>query len=171
MFIRTMPKVINCIVLCFLLVATSCDHGLAPPDPASKKTGISGTITFVNWPVDTLLYDLRLVAFKNFPPQDIITEITQGGATVYPPITEGSMPFYIDSIEYLMELPPGNIEYLMVAHQYRPAFLDTNSWQAVGQYDTTPADALPTEIIVQAGVLLQDIDIAVDFNRLPIQPF
>jgi hypothetical protein len=166
-----MPKVVHYILLCFLLVAIGCDHGLAPPDPGSKKTGISGTITFANWPPDTALYDLRLVAFNNFPPDDIITEIMEGEATVYPPITEGSIPFYIDSFEYLMELQPCTIGYLMVAHQYRPVFLDTNSWQAVGQYDTTSSDYLPTAIIIEAGKLLIDIDIDVDFNRLPLQPF
>jgi hypothetical protein len=166
-----MPRFAYYILLSFMLFTLACDHGLAPTDPGSKKTGISGTISFANWPADTLLYDLRLVAFKNFPPEDIITEITGGQATVYPAITEGGLPFYVDRIDYLMELPPGNIEYLVVAHQFRPAFLDTNSWQAAGQYDTTPADSLPTAIVIETGKLLNGIDISVDFTRLPIQPF
>ena len=161
-----MPRFAYFWLLCFLFFTLTCNHGLVPPD---RGTGISGTLTFVNWPADTLLYDLRLVAFNNFPPDDIITEVSEGEAIVYPPITEGALPFYTDSITYLMELPPGRIGYLVVAHQYGPNYM--NDWQAVGQYDTTPTDSLPTAITVEAGKMFTDIDIDVDFNRLPIQPF
>lgn len=159
------------IVFLLFLIAIGCDHGLEPPNPALKKTGISGTITFTNWPDSSSLFDLRLVAFKNFPPEDIFTEVSEERAVVYPPITEGHLPFYVDDIDYVMELEPGTIGYLMVAHQHKPAFLDTASWQAVGQYDTTPADSMPTPIVLEKGQLLTGIDIAVDFNRLPMQPF
>jgi hypothetical protein len=157
------------ILLCFLLFILACDHGLAPTDPGSKKTGISGRITFANQPADTARYDLRLVAFNNFPPADIITEVSQGEAVVYPAITEEGLPFDLDHVDYLMELSPGTIGYLVVAHQYGPSFM--NDWQAVGQYDTMLADSLPTAIVIEPGKLLTDIDIEVDFNRLPIQPF
>jgi hypothetical protein len=164
-----MPRVAYYIVLWFLLFTLACDHGLAPPDPGSKKTGISGRITFANQPADTARYDLRLVAFTNFPPSDLITEVSEGEAVVYPAITEEGLPFDLDHIDYLMEVEPGTIGYLVVAHQYGPNFM--SDWQAVGQYDTTLTDSLPTAIVIEAGKMLTDIDINVDFNQLPIQPF
>jgi hypothetical protein len=164
-----MSKLVFYRLLCFLFLTLACNQGLAPSDPSSKKTGISGTLTFSNWPADSLLFDLRLVAFNNFPPEDIVTEVTEGEAIVYPPLAEGALPFYVDSINYQMELPPGTIGYLVVANQYGTNFL--NDWRAVGQYDTTQTDSLPTPIIIEAGKMLTGIDIDVDFDHLPIQPF
>jgi hypothetical protein len=42
---------------------------------------------------------------------------------------------------------------------------------AAGQYDTLLTDDLPTPITVQAGEILENINIRVDFDSLPPQPF
>ncbi len=156
-----------------LLVVAHCDKGLTPPEDQGI-TGISGTIFFSNWPPPDSLFDLRLVAFKNFPPENILVEILNGNAYVFPSIETDSavvrkmLPFYADQVDYLFELPPGTYGYLAVAHQYGPNLL--TDWQAVGQYDTD-ADSLPSPVVVREGEILRLIPITVDFHNLPIQPF
>ena len=63
--------------LYFLIVYFSaCDHGLKPTEEESSSiTGISGLITYQNWPAPDSLKDLRLVVFKNYPPDNIFNEV------------------------------------------------------------------------------------------------
>lgn len=156
-----------CTILFFL---RSCDHGLEPPaeEATSSITGISGTIYYQNWPPPDSLFDLRLIVFKTFPPQNILSDIINGNAIVHPPLDSTSLPYFVDSTAYRLELKPGRYEYIVVAQQFGPNIY--SDWRAVGQYDTTP-DSLPTAITVQEGELLQKIDINVDFRKLLIQPF
>jgi len=63
------------IISLFCIFWLSCDQGLAPDENVPEITGIEGTILFQNWPPPDSLYDLRLVAFKNFPPENIFVEI------------------------------------------------------------------------------------------------
>ena len=155
-------------VLVIILVHLKCDHGLSPSD-ATIITGISGVITYEdNWPPPDSLIQLRLVAFKKFPPQNVIVEVLTGDAIVYPPIDSSSLNFYVNIQEYLMKLPQDTFEYIVVAQQFGSDIL--NDWRAVGQYDTD-SDSLPTTIILKENDLFQNINIHVDFDNLPIQPF
>lgn len=153
------------VVLLVLLAAAACDHGLGPKDPQGDSgTGISGTLYFTNWPTPDSLFDLRMVAFKNYPPGNILTEILNGFAFFYPSF-EDSLPYYVDSIEYVFELEPSEYRYITVALQFGPnASLD---WLSVGQYDQTPQDSIPTAVVVEKGVMKTGIDIYVDFHHLP----
>ena len=151
-----------------ILIFSRCDHGLSPAD-ATVVTGISGEITYEdNWPPADSLKDLRLVAFKKFPPRNIVLEVLSGEAIVYPPIDSASLQFYVTSQEYSMELPPDTFEYIVVAQRYGDDVF--NDWRAVGQYDTDE-DSLPTPIILKENTFLKNINIHVDFENLPIQPF
>jgi hypothetical protein len=47
----------------------------------------------------------------------------------------------------------------------------TADWRSAGQYDITPQDSLPSAVMIESGVTLEHIDIYVDFDNLPIQPF
>jgi hypothetical protein len=153
----------SCIFILF-----DCDHGLAPAD-SETKTGIAGTITYEdNWPSADSLKNLRLVVFKKYPPTDIIVEILTGEAFVYPPIDTISLAFNVTSQEYMLELPSGTFEYVAVAQQYGDNIF--SDWRAVGQYDTD-SDSLPTPILLEKNTFLENIDINVDFENLPIQPF
>jgi hypothetical protein len=155
-------------MLLLIYLANSCDHGLAPPE---ARTGISGVIRYHNWPPADSLVDLRLIVFNNYPPGDIFFEITSGRAVVYPPLGPESLPFYADSTEYYVDLATGNYEYVVVAQQYADNL--TSDWWAVGQYDTTGTgrDSIPTAIEVIENSILNNIDINVDFNNKPPQPF
>ena len=157
-----------CILLSLISLLNQCDHGLELPP---LRTGISGTIYFQNWPPADSLRDLRIVAFRNFPPNDIFTEITSDPprAFVYPTIGSNGLLFNVDSIEYVFELQPDIYEYIVVAQQYGPDVLA--DWQAVGQYNTTLTDSLPSAIEVKQDLLWEKINIYVDFDHLPIQPF
>jgi len=157
------------LALCLISVF-SCDHGLKPlEEKSSQMSGISGTISYLNWPPAENLYDLRLVVFKRYPPGDIFEELGAGRAYVYPAIGEESLPFFEDTTVYIMELDTGYYEYVTVAQQYGENIFE--DWLAAGQYDTLFTDELPTSITVLSGQILDDINIQVDFDNLPPQPF
>ena len=159
------------LLLCLVVVCT-CDHGLNPENigPEIQLTGISGTITFQNWPPADSLYNLRIVAFTVFPPQSIVNELIEGTAYAYPAIFDTAhVPYNVDSFDYVFELLPGIYEYICVAQQYGP-WLYTD-WRAVGQYDLDSATPEPSAVEVIQDSLLENINIDVDFDNLPIQPF
>ncbi|MFC2088585.1 hypothetical protein ACFLSX_03210 [Calditrichota bacterium] len=160
------------LLIIFILVA--CDHGIDPGEPESTSTtanptGIRGKIFYQNWPPLDSLYNLKLVIFKNYPPGDIVGEVTGGNAIAYPEVLDENLPYFQDSTGYTIELAAGTYEYIAVAQQYGPGlFFD---WQAVGQYDTTLQDTIPTAITVIQDSMFSNINIHVDFDSLPGQPF
>ena len=160
------PAVKNSLSLLFGLLI-SCDHGIAPveKEEPAPVSGITGTIYYHNWP-DTVI-NLKIIAFKEFPPQNIFEEIQTGRAVAYPPELEVSLPKFVDSSSYQLRLEPGVFEYIVVAEQRGGLF----DWRAVGHHDTTITDSMPTSVTVLADSFLTGIDVTVDFNHLPIQPF
>ncbi|MBI5474127.1 MAG: hypothetical protein HY961_17465 [Ignavibacteriae bacterium] len=155
-------------VLAFLLVLTvsSCDEGIKPP----PFTGFSGVIRYRNWPPADSLRDLRIVAFRNFPPRSIFEEVLNGRAVVYPGLLDTfALPLYVDSMKYHIEAPLGRFEYIAVAQQYGPNIF--TDWRPVGQYDLDTNLAVPSPIEIKQDVETQDIDINVDFQNPPPRPF
>lgn len=149
------------LILVILCLMSGCNEGLAP---RIETSGITGVIRYKNWPPRDSLIDLRLVAFKKFPPTDIIGEIIRGNAVVYPPIGDTALvPFYVDSTRYTVPLAPGRYEYVVIAQQYgRNIFFD---WRPVGQYDLDTNYALPSPVVVLEGSLTRFVDINVDFRN------
>ena len=153
-----------------LLCIYSCDHGLKPTAPqAADRAGISGMISYSNWPPADSLFDLGVVVFKIYPPENIFEEISAGRAFVYPAIGNESLPFYTESTTYMIQLDPGYYEYIAIAQQYGSNLF--TDWLAAGQYDTLYSDEFPTAITVVSGEILENINIKVDFDSLPPQPF
>jgi len=153
-----------------LLLLVACNHGIAPtgtPSEPENPGGISGHIYYQNWPPPADVKNLKLIVFLEFPPDDIFSEVQTGRAIVHPSEFSESLPQFVDSSFYLLQLDPGTYEYVVIAQQYDGLF----DWRAVGQYDTTPTDSLPSPVTVISDSILPDIDIFVDFNNLPIQPF
>jgi len=159
-------KNINIVFGILLLHLYACDHGIGPKE---KQTGISGTIYYKNWPPVVQIVNLKLIVFKDFPPESIISEVLSGKAIVYPEDLPTSLPVSVDSTKFLIEIDPGTYDYIVIAQQY--GFDVYSNWRAVGQYDMTPADSLPTVINVIQDELLQGLNVYVDFDSLPIQPF
>ncbi|MBN2424555.1 MAG: hypothetical protein JXR46_14045 [Calditrichaceae bacterium] len=144
----------------------SCNKGLEPPH---NLTGISGTIHFTNWNSAGTIHNLKLVVFRTFPPEDIVSEVMSGEAQAYPPDLTQSLPVDVDSVAFTMELGSGYYAYITVAQQYGSNVYE--DWRAVGQYDTTAEDNLPTGVQVNEGSILEGINIYVDFENPPPQPF
>ncbi len=154
-------------ILSTLFFFLSCDHGLKPPEtetsPAYEEPGFGGTVYFKGtWP-DTI-YDLRVVAFRKYPPQDIINEVIQGKAKF-----SETLPNKVDSAKYQVLADTGKWEYVVVALQYGSNIF--SDWKAIGVYDTTPEDTIPTPIYIPYGKFLRNININCDFNNPPPQPF
>ena len=149
-----------------IIFMAACNQGLAPPD---KPTGFEGTIYYSNWDSAGSVVNLKLVVCKNYPPADIVSEVLSGEAKAYPPELSQSLPINMDSTAYTMEIEAGYYEYIIVAQQFGNNVYE--DWRAVGQYDITPQDSLPAPVTIKDGEILESIDIFVDFEHLPIQPF
>jgi hypothetical protein len=154
-----------------LILQSGCDEGLAPPETTGQPaTGsFTGLVTFIGWSAVDSLYDLRLVAFTVFPPTDVIDEVLQGRAVVYPPLGAGPLAMRgADSITYTLDLSPGVYPYVAIAQQFGPdLFAD---WRPVGQYDLDTNLAVPSPVSVSAGASTTGIDIRVDFENPPPDP-
>jgi len=163
----------DCMKVFFLLLISalvfSCDGGLEPPrTPVQVETGtMTGLITYQHWPPLDSLKDLRLVAFRNFPPRDIITEVLQGQAMVHPPTA--LVPFFVDSLRFTFTLPVGTYKYVAIAQQFGPTI--TTDWRAVGQYDLDSNLTVPSPVIIVLNDTTRDININVDFANPPPPPF
>jgi hypothetical protein len=166
---RTGPRFAIALLLFIIACAAACDGGLAPlPEgPSSTTPGISGTITVrSHWPAQDSLRDLRVVAFRDYPPGDILAAILAGKAVFSEPL-----PLHQSPIRFIIQDPAmtGRFAYVAVAWQYGPA-LDKD-WYAVGVYALSGDPAVPTAVDIPAGNLLEGIDINADFIHLPPQPF
>lgn len=155
-----------------LLLVAGCDEGIQPPsesDTGPQQSGFAGTITYRNWPAPDSLFDLRLIAFKTFPPASILTEVLSGQAIIYPALGDTSLPFNVDTTRYFVPAPAGEYRYIVVAQQFGPNLL--TDWRAVGQYDLDADLTVPSPIQVPANRALRNVDILVDFAHRPPQPF
>ncbi len=150
-----------------LFFITACNEGLQPQPPV-EKSFISGLITYVNgkdkWPPPDSVIEIRVVAFKNYPPKDIIAEITNGNAY----FTE-ALPKFVDTSSYMLEIskPPQTIKYLVVAQQYGSLF----EWRSIGVWTLSGDNTKPSSITIEPGKTYTGLNITVDFDNLPPQPF
>lgn len=139
----------------------SCQEGLAP----IEKAIIKGKITFVgHLPPDSLIKDLRVVAFNNYPPKDIVSEVLTGNAI----FTGSLLPIKNNECNYFIEIDkfPTSIEYLVVARQYGTLF----EWDVVGIYSNDTVNYTPQKIVLTKPTTV-NIDFVVDFNKKLPQPF
>ncbi|MFP4369219.1 MAG: hypothetical protein ACLFR2_06545 [Candidatus Kapaibacterium sp.] len=146
------------------ILLASCGEGLQPPE----KSYLRGRVIFQNdsagWPPPDSLNDLRIIAFKNFPPDDFLIEVLEGRAY----FTDETLPFYSDTAEFELDIndAPVLLKYIAVAHQYGSLL----EWQAVGVYNETGVDTLHTQVMMELGAN-EYIEIKADFKKLPPQPF
>lgn len=159
----------NKILLFFTLVIlfTGCDGGLEP-HKAIELSYIRGKIFYKNgkdkWPPIDSVKDMRVVAFKDYPPKDILTEVTGGNAI----FTQESTGIMVDSSEFeiIIKDAPVKFNYIVVAQNYGSIF----EWRAVGVYTTTGDVNKPSSLLVEQGKSYY-LNLTVDFNNLPPQPF
>ncbi len=162
------------LIFFFVLVVflAGCDKGLQATSGTSAlpQNGVfAGLITFRNWQVADSLYDIRLVAFRVFPPGDIVNEVLLGRAVIHPPIGGGQLTTRnTDSLRYAFEVPATTYPYVVIAQQFGPDLM--MDWRAVGQYDLDTILTEPSPVVVTANDTLDDIDILVDFANRPPSP-
>ncbi len=150
----------------------ACDQGLAPSAaaPAALNGSFSGKVRFVHWDSAGTVYDLRLVAFRVYPPPNIVQEVLQGRAAVYPPLGGPALADTgTDSVRYVINLTPGTYAYVVVAQQFGADVMA--DWRAVGLFSADTSHIVPAPVVVAAGDTARGIDIDVDFRHLPPPPF
>lgn len=153
--------------MAFVLLTGGCsDHGLEPAPPIDP--GFGGIIYYARWPPLDSLKDLRLVAFKDFPPTNIVGDVLSGRAYVFPRIGEPHLPFYVDSTAYEFHVPSGRYAYVAVAQQFGDSLF--KDWRAVGQYDLDTIAATPSPLEVGDNTFIPGVNIVVDFRNPPPTP-
>lgn len=168
----------NIILLCIatMSVFNACSGGLEPPPPA---TTLSGTIRYVSglqsWPHKDSVLNIRAVAFKKFPPVDIVSEVLSQNA-YYTPSTldlSVSLPKFVDSASFMIELPvipPERLEYIAIAMLVNSNVLLPSSWRVIGMYAQPGNPKLPASLTITPGIN-HHVVIDVNFYQLPPQPF
>jgi len=151
------------IVLLLALLMFSCQEGLQP-EPGRF---LNGKVIFQNpkseWPPEDSLNEIRVVALKSFPPNDLVDEIISGNAFFTDPL-----PLYQDSVEFHLEIEDAPIElkYIGVAQNYGSIL----EWKVIGVYSETNDNEQHSSVFVGSSGS-KHIEIFVDFNDLPPQPF
>ncbi len=146
----------------------ACDEGLAPSEK-EQKTYLNGIVRYVNgknnWPPTDSCFAVRVVAFKSYPPQNIIKELSEGNAY----FTLSSLPLFVDSSDFSLEIKnaPVELKYIVASLQYTN---DLTSQKVIGVWSVNDNKFEPSGINIEKGKSYS-IEINVDFNELPPQPF
>jgi hypothetical protein len=159
------------IVLIFLLALYSCHEGLSPSDNDNlpNTARLEGTVYFKgganDWPPEDSVKAVRIVAFKNFPPKDVIQEILSGNAY----FTLSSVPLFGDSANFSINITdtPVLLNYIAAAQQYTDSI---TAQRVIGVYSETNDNTKPSLLSIDGGKTYR-IKIYVDWNNLPPQPF
>lgn len=147
------------------MVLLGCQEGLSPLNQP-KTSFISGKIIVISgnesWPSPDSVLEIRVVAFKDFPPKDVLNEIISNNAYF-----TDTLPLFRDTINYTLKIdnPPVRINYLATVLRFG-TILD---WKVIGFY--TLDNKNPQPIFVKSGDSLTNINIFVDFFNNPPQPF
>lgn len=162
-----MKKFSYIFVVSLALFLNACQEGLAP-EFGKKEANIYGKLIVVSgvtsWPVPDSAIELRVVAFKEYPPKDIIGEILSGNAYF-----TDTLPRFIDTIPFSLKIdnPPVELKYIVGALRYGSIV----EWKVIGVYTMDTLSKKPAPIYVRKGDIISNINIFVDFNNLPEQPF
>lgn len=146
--------------VCLLWAVSGCDHGLAPP---LIKPGFGGRIAYQGkWPPADSIQRLAVVAFKRFPPTNIVLDVLSGEA-----VYDTALARNVEVQEYKIFADPGTFEYVVVAQQYGPNIF--SDWRVIGVYTDDPERRRPKAVVIPPGTFVPNININVDFHNLPPQ--
>ena len=152
-------------------VFVGCNRGLAPTQPSSSvQMGFGGTVRFVSaWPPSDSVFDVRVVAFSNYPPSNILTEVSSGQAKVYPALGANKVPLFADSLSYTFYLDSAaTFRYVAVVIQNGSNYLQ--DWKVVGAYGYSHGAGQPDSVVVTPDSFVNGINIDVDFKNTPPNP-
>ncbi len=160
-------------ILCVMLAA--CDGGLAPPPP--MEFGFSGTVHFTpgSWPTDSLI-NLWIFASQIYPLDSakVYSGLFASPSTIFVyPSLSGTLPFYVDSLSYSFPLHSGTYKYIGVIQQVSLNLIHRGIrvFRVVGFYKDSTDSSKPGIVIVNDNYQVKGIDIDVDFQNPPPQPF
>jgi hypothetical protein len=169
-------KHITPILFCLLLSA--CDGGLEPPPPTPIEYGFSGTVYFAqsSWPRADSLVSIWIFASRIYP---LDSAKAYNGLLSYPqeifvyPSMSRSLPFNLDSIQYSFRLRTGTYKYVGVIQQFNSdmATYGIRAFRVVGLYKDSINLSQPGIVVVNDTSQITGIDMHVDFNHPPPQPF
>lgn len=168
-----MSKFISFFLITLLCLIVSCDHGLEPPAETTRLTGFSGQILYRGtWPPNVQLN--KLIASKVYRRFRDINEIVSlvmytDSIKIYPVGLLSSLPVNVDTTQYQFELPAGEYLYIAVV-QAHDDIANPQNWKIVGVYSDN-VDRSPKSLVITENHMHKDIDIEVDFDNLPPQPF
>lgn len=155
-------------VLCGVLLVSlwgGCTGGLDPTQ-LPREALLRGTVIFRGrWPPADSVLDLRVVAFQHYPPRNVFEEVLSGQAV----FSKEALPFFVERAPYelTVEQPPVMFRYIIVAQRYGPDLFQ--HWRVVGVYGRDGAQL--DSLWVEPGEVYPGVDILVDFDHLPPQPF
>ncbi len=159
-------------IICLFL--TGCDGGLAPPPPV--ELGFSGTVHFAPgyWPPSDSLYNLWIFASQIYPLDSVkvFAGLFGNPMTIflYPGVTQTLAVGMIDSIAYSFPLKSGTYKYVGVIQKISPD-LNIRAFKVVGFYRDSSHASQPGTVEVNENRQISGINIDVDFQHPPPQPF
>jgi hypothetical protein len=165
------------IPICLTLIA--CDGGLAPPPPKPPvELGFSGTIYYApgSWPPVDSLVNLMIFASQIYPLDSslVSTGLFSDPPTIflYPQIGQ-SLSFFEDSTSYSFPLKSGTYKYIGVLQQLSSDMLTygIRVFRVVGFYRDPLIPSQPGSVVVNDTSQIEGININVDFQNPPAQPF
>jgi hypothetical protein len=161
-------------ILCLLFAA--CDAGLAPPPPL--ELGFSGTVHFTpgSWPSTDSLFSLKIFASQIYPLDSakVYSGLFASPSTIFLfPSLSGTLPFFVDSLSYSFRLHSGLYKYVGVIQQNNPDLTShgIKVFRVVGFYKDSLDPSLPGIVEVNDAAQVKGINIDVDFQNPPPQPF
>jgi hypothetical protein len=163
-------RILFYIILSYItLFFISCNEGLSPPK-VDEATVIKGKINFTSglssWPSLDSLKDLRIAFFQNYPDSaNILNDFVTGNLT----FTEDSIPYFVESYEFIqiVKKVPVEFNYICVAQNYAGLL----EWKVIGLYSINDDNITPKKLIIDKEGIYNNININVNFNNLPPQPF
>ena len=160
------------LIILFVALLVSCEGGLEPVPPI--EPGFGGTITFANnWPPLDSLVNLWVFASQIYPLDSTIVFSGLFGQPprifVYP-TDKDHIALNVNSVSYDFPLPPETYRYVGIVQRFRND-LSVRSFRVVGFYFNPLIPDQPLNVVVRDGQKSVGINMFVDFQNLPPQPF
>jgi len=147
------------VLFLFIFFSLSCDKGLSPP----SSTSISGTVHFIGTPKDSV--KILAVVLVEPPPPYATSSIISGLNTTIFPYTLSTTTFHDTSYSYTV-IPDTTYHYLGIAQNFGDLFKD---WKVVAFIHDGKDSAV--SFMLKPGEQRTGVDISVNFDSLPRQPF
>ncbi len=165
----------NFLILIVSAVFLSCNSGIEPfPEPLDPGlTGFSGKITFVgDWPQDVTR--THLVVFRN-PINTSADFLPPNMSFIVDAVPTGTREFSYNSSEDnyqdLFAIGAGTYRYIAVAQsKTEDISLLRSDWFVVGIYYSEENLTSPGTMVIEDGIISENINVVCDFDNPPPQP-